>query len=119
MTYRKKRTEIVKRLFQWYLKKEWWLLWENCSQNTNRTSLDFVHQMLQKHAVIPHLGAEASPFPGGWHNHLATLSLWHLLCLLTVSLEFPLGPDQPGETRPADQLWSLGSSRGSEKFPFY
>ena len=73
----------------------------------------------QKHAVIPHLGAEASPFPGGWHNHLATLSLWHLLCLLTVSLEFPLGPDQPGETRPADQLWSLGSSRGSEKFPFY
>lgn len=45
--------------------------------------------------ITPRLDAEAGPSPGCWHYHLAVLSLCPLLCPLTISPEFSLGPGQP------------------------
>lgn len=114
MTYRKKRTEIAfKRLFQWYLKKEWWLLWKTAPKITNGTSLDFVHQMLRHMQLFHTWMQRLVPSQGAgitiWQHFLSGTCF---VCWL-FPLEFPLGPDQPGETRPT------GPALVSWQFPWF
>ena len=70
-------------------------MWENFPQDTNRACSHLVPQTLQEHALLHVWMQRVVPSPGCWHYHVAVLSLCHLLCPLTVSLEFPLGPGQP------------------------